>query len=699
MTKSKSTKRALLMSGLALFACISMLVGSTFAWFTDSVTSGRNVIAAGNLDVELYHSNAKDTDERVTASTKLFDDIELWEPGAVVYENLQIANEGTLALKYQLSVNAVKENDLNGHKLSEVVKVAIIDKVEAGATRADILAAAKASAKQGELSNLYLTGDLEAGKTSAEQAVVIYWEPTDHDNDYNANNGQKTSDGEPLYIEFGVQLEATQKMSESDSFGKDYDEFASILPKAKVTTLADKKVTATTDFPYGTDATSYDMDVAMQFEPNETYADAQSSAYRYWHADFVVKANRDVKAGTMALAGYYAAFCDGYNNSNWVILKADKDIPAGTEIRLVEGMGGGAITVNYEEICNYGNDGKGFQCGAIDLTGENAGTTLTVELRMYETTKAPGASSGTANEEVLDENGKPVYKVIGTISHTFKNEVTTAEDLKAQLAAGNDVTLSGDITLNDEPLTITGDVTIDMNGHTINGISTSSTSSNLIRVAAGASLTLTGNGTITFGATTPDTNWGGEGQPAFPGYANNTISNLGKLVIDGVTVENVTAPGGASYAIDCYQGSELIVNSGLINGHGKCAIRMFCNSNTLTTKVTVNGGTITGKRGIWVQLPGSNSANVRPVDLTVNGGKIIATSDADCAIYSYSFGDSFAGTDITITGGEFFGDVVFGGGAAKDTQETVTITGGTFNGAVGRWVTADTWEDITIPTP
>ena len=44
MTKKRSTKRALLLSALSLLMCISMLIGSTFAWFTDSVTSGSNVI-------------------------------------------------------------------------------------------------------------------------------------------------------------------------------------------------------------------------------------------------------------------------------------------------------------------------------------------------------------------------------------------------------------------------------------------------------------------------------------------------------------------------------------------------------------------------------------------------------------------------------------------------------------------------------
>ena len=53
MTKQKSTKRALLLSALSLLMCVSMLIGSTFAWFTDSVTSAGNKIQAGTLKIDL----------------------------------------------------------------------------------------------------------------------------------------------------------------------------------------------------------------------------------------------------------------------------------------------------------------------------------------------------------------------------------------------------------------------------------------------------------------------------------------------------------------------------------------------------------------------------------------------------------------------------------------------------------------------
>lgn len=292
-----------------------------------------------------------------------------------------------------------------------------------------------------------------------------------------------------------------------------------------------------------------------------------------------------------------------------------------------------------------------------------------------------------ANGEDLD--GTPAFPVM----------VSSADELKAALTAGGEVYLEADLTLADEPLTIASgkEVTIHMNGKSITTSTTSSTTSYGIEVKSGATLELTGEGVISFYASNPDTEWGGEGQPAFPGYANNTIKNAGTLIVDGPTIENLTAAGGASYAIDCYQGSELIIESGEIKGYDKCAIRMFANSNTLTTSVTVNGGEISGKRGIWIQLPGSNASNVRPVNLTVTGGTITCLQpEADCAIYSYSYGDSFANTNITISGGTFNGDVAFGGGYKGDT-ENVTITGGTFNGALGRYLENDGWEDIAKP--
>lgn len=223
MTKKNITKRSLMLSGLSLFICISMLIGSTFAWFTDGVSSMRNIITAGNLDVELL-ANGQPVDQ----TTKLFDEVELWEPGVIVYENLQVVNRGTLALKYEMQMIFGGENDFNGHKLSEVLQIAVVDKIEDGADRESVVAAAKASDTCGSLSDFFMSGTLEGKTSDTEKGVVIFWEPQGAaiDNLYNVNNGQSTYDGQPLNIEFGVSLRATQAVSESDSFGNDYDKDA-----------------------------------------------------------------------------------------------------------------------------------------------------------------------------------------------------------------------------------------------------------------------------------------------------------------------------------------------------------------------------------------------------------------------------------------------------------------------------------------
>ena len=82
MKSKKNTRRALLTSMLSLLICVSMLVGSTFAWFTDSVTSKNNIIKSGNLDVELYYQVEGQSDwTKVTNTTSIFKENALWEPG------------------------------------------------------------------------------------------------------------------------------------------------------------------------------------------------------------------------------------------------------------------------------------------------------------------------------------------------------------------------------------------------------------------------------------------------------------------------------------------------------------------------------------------------------------------------------------------------------------------------------------------
>jgi predicted ribosomally synthesized peptide with SipW-like signal peptide len=78
------------MSVLSMFLCFTMLIGTTFAWFTDEVESGVNTIVAGNLDVDVLVNDEDEGLRSIEQYEKLFNDIKLWEPGAVAYENITV---------------------------------------------------------------------------------------------------------------------------------------------------------------------------------------------------------------------------------------------------------------------------------------------------------------------------------------------------------------------------------------------------------------------------------------------------------------------------------------------------------------------------------------------------------------------------------------------------------------------------------
>ena len=142
-----NTKRALLTSALAIVACVAMLIGSTFAWFTDTASTGVNKIQAGNLDVKLEYKNTKGADfKEAKADTPVFKDGALWEPGHVEYVVLKVSNAGNLALKYKLGINIASEKESTNvygdtFKLSDYIHFAVLngDKTEGGGNSDDDL--------------------------------------------------------------------------------------------------------------------------------------------------------------------------------------------------------------------------------------------------------------------------------------------------------------------------------------------------------------------------------------------------------------------------------------------------------------------------------------------------------------------------------------------------------------------------------
>ena len=80
MTNQKTTKKALFSSVMALILCFTMLLGTTYAWFTDSVISSGNIVQTGTLEVTLEYKTPTDTEWQDASEGAIFN-YSNWEPG------------------------------------------------------------------------------------------------------------------------------------------------------------------------------------------------------------------------------------------------------------------------------------------------------------------------------------------------------------------------------------------------------------------------------------------------------------------------------------------------------------------------------------------------------------------------------------------------------------------------------------------
>ena len=200
MNESTKTKKALRGSLFALFLCIVLLIGTTFAWFTDTASTGVNKIQSGKLDVELQYKDG-DTWKNAEGQTLDFQKAEkgageeiLWEPGCTYkLPEIKVVNNGNLALKYKLEVTGIEGDK----KLNEV-----IDWTIAG-------------------------GELDAEKPLAASASSDPMTIQGHMQESAGNEYQNLS------IEgISITVYATQDTVENDSFNNQYDKNATYPVKS-----------------------------------------------------------------------------------------------------------------------------------------------------------------------------------------------------------------------------------------------------------------------------------------------------------------------------------------------------------------------------------------------------------------------------------------------------------------------------------
>ena len=105
----KGQRKLLVSSLIMIISCCLLFAGTTFAWFSDSVTSNNNIITAGTLKVNLEYSTPTTNWAPVESDTQILSSSDLWEPGFTKVVKFRITNEGTLSLKYTFNLNVILE--------------------------------------------------------------------------------------------------------------------------------------------------------------------------------------------------------------------------------------------------------------------------------------------------------------------------------------------------------------------------------------------------------------------------------------------------------------------------------------------------------------------------------------------------------------------------------------------------------------
>ena len=281
MNNKRATKRALLTSVMALVMCVVMLVGTTFAWFTNTASTGVNKIVSGNLKVDIIGENSDSHVEKLNFKKAATTDAEagaeiLWEPGCrYLTEGFRIANKGNLALKWKAQVNTGTTTANEGNfDLLDVIDFYLVTKAADGTETETALDEFTGNLKKTETSDVYyIKGVMQ----------------TTAGNDYQG----LTLDG------ISITVIATQDTVENDSFDNQYDKDAPLdfepvatADELKAAAVAGKNVQLTQDVTL-MDAVTFNNAVTIDLNGKTLISSLNSNGY-----SLVTKANATIVNGT-----------------------------------------------------------------------------------------------------------------------------------------------------------------------------------------------------------------------------------------------------------------------------------------------------------------------------------------------------------------------------------------------------------------
>lgn len=395
MAKSKQIRRALVSSLTTLVLCVAMLVGSTYAWFSNNATVAVSKIQTSNYEVKAKMrtvSNGEATWVDIEDTIK-FDNDEALTPDNPKSLTLRVVNEGDLPVQYKLLFTGYSDTG----ELAESLEVQVQEGEEkARNAGGSVLLSEILDFDDGVFTSGTLAAKPEDGDDSADnisdEITLTLSVPEGTDDAYQSLSitGLAITLSATQCDENAVYAPSSQTVT-LGSMPNVYVQMANSDPAAAVYSLDGEEAEQPTveAFDFGGVCSFRSLD---DLDGENPYAD--------YHADVVITADGDMEAQSLLIAAYSELFCDG----DWLGWMNDAAVEAGEEIRLMQALWGDDAVVSYAEL--FENDAK-LKCALSDL-GEgdsaNTGTTVKVELRLYE---------------IDDEAETGEYLTIGNYEYTF----------------------------------------------------------------------------------------------------------------------------------------------------------------------------------------------------------------------------------------------------------------------------------------
>jgi predicted ribosomally synthesized peptide with SipW-like signal peptide len=604
-------------SVLALLLCTGTLAGTTYAWFTDSASTGVNKIQAGNLDVELQmwsdtanegkggyinivEPTYDENNKLINSPTVLFDSSTLWEPGHTEVVYLKIHNAGSLAINYNAVAKiidetvgqSVKGNELklsNYLQFGQVEGKEITSTADKYSTRDAAIEVVKSSAKP--LSSEYSNTVYNMAAGDSDYLALVVYMPDSIGNEANYDSSYVDNSGNPIIptISLGVEVVASQATVESDSYGTSYDADSG-WGKFLYSYLGTNDITGSIRVPVTVSDDKTTTSAVKVANVSGTVAATVPAGVKV--KDGATELTLDIKEIDTpdnvdnALAAYEISF-DGIDESN------DKEIEVVFKAPI--GITGFKLYHNGVEMKEN-----------TDYTYDSASGAVKVKTTSF----SPFVIAGQAATTVSD---------VDSLKTALSNEGDVS------LVLTEDLNLSEAITISANSADTPRNVTINLGNK---AISATIKDMNLIAVKKGVNLTIEGNGTVSDSINEDLI------------YAMFSVESGGSLTINGGKYDG-------HFALDTTGGS-IIVNGGEFTTSGA----IFAMQKS-PSKIVVNGGSFNIAEGLALFVTATTSGNSnKNTSIEINSGEFFF---GDSSFFYMNNNDNENSPLINVVGGIFSG--------------------------------------------